>query len=155
MLSDTEDVGPSEVGTLAGQVAVVTGGGRGVGRAIACHLGAEGARVAVAARTENEVEKTVEVIERAGGAAMAFALDISDRAAVTDMAAEVERELGPVDLLVNDAAVVGPFGPSWEVQAEQWWRVLEINLYGPLLCVQAVLPGMTRRRRGRIVNLAS
>jgi NAD(P)-dependent dehydrogenase (short-subunit alcohol dehydrogenase family) len=122
---------------------------------IARHLSSVGARVAVVARTQGEVEGTVDLIEGAGGVAVAFALDVSDHAAVTGMVAETERRLGPIDLLVNDAAIVAPFGPSWEVEAEQWWRLLEVNLYGSFLCAHAVLPGMTKRRRGRIVNLAS
>jgi NAD(P)-dependent dehydrogenase (short-subunit alcohol dehydrogenase family) len=137
------------------QVAVVTGGGRGVGRAIACHLAGSGARVAVAARTRSDIDETVELITHAGGAAIAFDLDVTDRDAVTNMVAETERLWGPVDLLVNDAAVVAPFGPAWEIEPERWWRLLEVNLYGSFLCAHAVLGGMTRRRRGRIVNLAS
>jgi NAD(P)-dependent dehydrogenase (short-subunit alcohol dehydrogenase family) len=155
MLGGTADAGPIAVPPLANQVAVVTGAGRGVGRTIARHLSSEGARVAVVARTPGEVEETVDLIESAGGVAVAFALDVSDRAAVIGMVARTERRLGPIDLLVNDAAIVAPFGPSWEVDAEQWWRVLETNLYGSFLCAHAVLPGMTKRRRGRIVNLAS
>ena len=155
MLSESDNADPNAVPTLANQVAVVTGGGRGVGRTIACHLSAQGARVAVASRTQKEVEETVGLIERAGGAAIAFALDVADRESVASMVTETERQLGPVDLLVNDAAIVAPFGPSWEVDAEQWWRLLEINLYGSFLCAHAVLPGMTKRRRGRIINLGS
>ena len=79
MLSETGNADPNAVPTLANQVAVVTGGGRGVGRTIACHLTAQGARVAVASRTQKEVEETVGLIERAGGAAIAFALDVADR----------------------------------------------------------------------------
>ena len=98
----------------------MTRGGRGVGRAIARHLSSEGARVAVVARTLGEVEETVDLIESAGGVAVAFALDVFDRAAVTSMVVETERRLGPVHRLVNDAAIVAPFGPSWEVDADQW-----------------------------------
>jgi NAD(P)-dependent dehydrogenase (short-subunit alcohol dehydrogenase family) len=149
------DPAADEPSPLVDQVAVVTGGGRGVGRAIACLLGGRGAHVAVAARTASEVEETVDLIERAGGTAIAFALDVADREAVIAMVVETERRLGPVDLLVNDAAVVAPFGPAWEVEPERWWRLLEVNLYGSFLCAHAVLGGMIQRRRGRIVNLAS
>ena len=149
------DVGSGPGSSLADQVAVVTGGGRGVGRAIARHLGARGVRVAVAARTRSEVEGTVRLIEDAGGAALACPLDVTDREAVTHLVAETEARLGPVDLLVNDAAVVAPFGPSWEIDPERWWHLLEVNVYGSFLCARAVLPGMVARGAGRIVNLAS
>jgi NAD(P)-dependent dehydrogenase (short-subunit alcohol dehydrogenase family) len=155
MLSETGNTGPIAMPALMNQVAVVTGGGRGVGRTIARHLSSQGARVAVASRTQTEVEETVDLIERAGGTAIAFPLDVADRESVSDMVTETERRLGPVDLLVNDAGIVAPFGPSWEVDPDHWWRLLEVNLYGSFLCAHAVLPGMTRRRRGRIVNLAS
>ena len=155
MAIKAEDAGSGVPFALVDQVAVVTGGGRGVGRSIACHLGGRGARVAVAARTGSEIEETVGLIEHAGGTAIAFEVDVTDRDAVTTMVAETERLLGPVDLLVNDAAVVAPFGPSWEVEPDRWWRLLEVNLYGSFLCAHAVLGGMCLRRRCRIVNLAS
>ncbi len=155
MAGDSQDAGSGGVQPLTDQVAVVTGAGRGLGRAIARRLAAEGARVAVAARTRSQVEETAGLIERDGGSARAFALDITDEQAVAAMVVETELQFGPVDLLVNDAAIVTPFGPSWEVAPQDWWRLLEVNVYGSFLCAHAVLPGMTRRRRGRIVNLAS
>jgi NAD(P)-dependent dehydrogenase (short-subunit alcohol dehydrogenase family) len=69
--------------------------------------------------------------------------------------AEVERQFGPVDLLVNNAAVLTPLGQDWEVDVDEWWRTLEINVKGPFLCTQLVLPGMLGRRRGRIINVSS
>jgi NAD(P)-dependent dehydrogenase (short-subunit alcohol dehydrogenase family) len=155
MAGETEDARSDAVHPLLDQVAVVTGAGRGLGRVIARRLAARGARVSVAARTGNQVEETAGLIVQDGGSAQAFALDVADQQAVADMVAETERRFGPVDLLVNDAAIVTPFGRSWEVPAQDWWRLLEVNLYGTFLCAHAVLPGMTGRRRGRIVNLAS
>jgi NAD(P)-dependent dehydrogenase (short-subunit alcohol dehydrogenase family) len=140
---------------VAGQVAVVTGGGRGLGREVASRLAAEGVRVAVAARTQDELLETVRLIEEAGGEALQVTTDVADAAAVQTMISQVERDLGPVDLLVNGAAVIAPLGPAWEVSADQWWRLLEINLRGSFLCARAVLTKMTDRRRGRIVNVAS
>lgn len=140
---------------LDGQVAVVTGGGRGIGRAIAAALAEAGAAVAVLARSEDELAETVRLIEDAGGRAVAVVADVSDRRAVEEATARTERELGPVDLLVNNAAVATPVGPAWEVDADAWWRTVEINLRGPFVCARAVLPGMLSRRAGRIVNIVA
>lgn len=146
---------PGEERKLVGRVAVVTGGGRGLGRELARRLAAEGAQVAVAARSADQLDETVQLIEDAGEHATAFTVDVSDAEAVQHMIAMVERDAGPVDLLVNNAAVISPLGPVWEVAAEEWWRLLEINLFGTFLCARAVLGGMTRRGHGRIVNVAS
>jgi len=142
-------------GHLDGHVAIVTGGGRGLGRQIAQTLAAAGAKVAVVARSEDQLVETIAPIEHVGGRALAFPLDVADGRAVDQMVVEVERQLGPVDLLVNNAAVIPPLGPSWEVNPDEWWRTLEINLRGPFVCAHAVLRRMIGRRRGRIVNIAS
>ncbi len=141
---------------LTGQVALVTGGGRGIGRAIALALATEGAAVAVAARSENQLAETVTQVEQRGGCAAAFPMDVTDSQGVQSMVAQIEKTLGPVDLLVNNAAMGGEsVGPVAETDATAWWRVIEVNLRGPFLCCQAVLPGMTARQRGRIVNVSS
>jgi NAD(P)-dependent dehydrogenase (short-subunit alcohol dehydrogenase family) len=140
---------------LEGQVAFVTGGGRGLGRAFAETLAAAGAAVAVVARSASQVEETAADIVARGGSALALAVDVSDPAAVERAVQSVERELGPVDLLVNNAGVTGPIGPITETDPEQWWRCLEINLRGPFLCARGVLAGMIARGRGRIINVAS
>ena len=140
---------------LKGQVAVVTGGGRGIGRTIALLLAAAGASVAVFARTASDVTETAELIKQANGQSKAFALDVTDSQTVVRRIAEIEGSLGHVDLLVNNAATVGPIGPLWQSGLEDWWRVMDVNLRGPVLCFHAVLPGMISRRRGRIVNIVS
>jgi NAD(P)-dependent dehydrogenase (short-subunit alcohol dehydrogenase family) len=140
---------------LTGQVALVTGGGRGLGRAMALALAAAGARVAVVARSPDQLAQTAALIAGAGGRALAYPADVTDRQAVEEVVRRVERELGPVDLLVNNAGAGGPIGPLAESDPDDWWRCLEVNLRGPLLCAHAVLPGMLARRRGRIVNVAS
>jgi NAD(P)-dependent dehydrogenase (short-subunit alcohol dehydrogenase family) len=137
-------------GELEGQVALVTGGGRGIGRRIALELGAAGARVAVVARTREEVEATA---RETGG--LALQADVSDRASVERMVAETERELGPLDLLVANAGVGSQGGVTWEMPVEDWWRVFEINVLGVHLCCRAVIPGMLDRGRGRIVIMGS
>lgn len=135
---------------LADQIALVTGGGRGIGRWIAAELAAAGMRVAVAARTRAEVEEAAREI---GG--LAIEADVSDRDAVERMVAEVERELGPIDLLVNNAGIALWEERAWELDPADWWRVFEVNVLGPYLCCRAVLPGMIERERGRIVNTGS
>ncbi len=140
---------------LHGCVALVTGGGCGLGRAFAVALARNGMRVAVAARSANQLEETVELIRSEGHEAISVPTDVTLKAAVETMIDTVEAELGPVDLLVNSAGAGTPFGPTWELDAEEWWRTLETNVKGPLLCCNAVLHGMTERRRGRIINVAS
>jgi NAD(P)-dependent dehydrogenase (short-subunit alcohol dehydrogenase family) len=140
---------------LKGQIAIVTGGGRGIGRAIARGLAGAGASVAVVARSLDQLAGTVEDIVKMGGRAVAVPADVSDPEAIGRMLLEVERALGPVDLLVNNAGVSGPFGPIAQTDPGEWWRCQEVNLRGPLLCNRAVLPGMVARRRGRVINIAS
>lgn len=140
---------------LKDQVAVVTGGGRGIGRAVAQVLAQAGASVAVLARSAHELQQTVDLIAQAGGRAKAFVADVSDSEAVCRAFREVEQSLGPIDVLVNNAAVLRPFGPLWENDADEWWRGMEVNVRGPMLCARAVLPQMIARRRGRIINISS
>ena len=140
---------------LGGQVAIVTGGGRGIGRAMALALAKAGAAVAVVARSSDQLAETVALIEEAGGRAIAVTADVTDPQAAELMAKEVEQQLGPVDLLVNNAGAPPPVGPLWENDPDEWWRCIEVNLRGPFLCSRAVLPGMVTRRRGRIVTTAS
>jgi NAD(P)-dependent dehydrogenase (short-subunit alcohol dehydrogenase family) len=135
---------------LSGQVALITGGGRGIGASIARELAAAGARVAVAARTREQVEQVAQEI---GG--LAVELDVTDRKAVERMVTEVERELGPIDLLVANAGVSNDSGPLWESDPGEWWNVFEVNVLGVYLCCSAVLPGMLERGRGRVVITGS
>ena len=135
---------------LEGQVALVTGGGRGIGRLIARELADAGMRVAVAARSKDQVEETAQEI---GG--LAVTADVSKQEDVEAMIATVERELGPIDLLVNNAGVGLSRTLPWEEDPADWWHVFEINVLGAYLCSRAVLPGMVERGRGRIVNTGS
>jgi NAD(P)-dependent dehydrogenase (short-subunit alcohol dehydrogenase family) len=141
--------------SLAGHTAVVTGGGRGIGKAIAFELAARGAAVVVVARSADEIHSVTVEIERAGGRARAIAADVACAADVDRMIHEVERAFGAVDLLVNNAGLADPFGPTWETNPDDWWRAIEVNLRGPMLCSRGILPGMITRGRGRIVNVAS
>ena len=138
-----------------GQVALVTGGGRGIGRATAQALAAAGAAVGVLSRSQDQVAETVELVRNEGGRALAVPADVTDPRAVHNAVAEVGDKFGPVDLLVNGAGIQGPIGQDWEVDPDLWWRHLEINLRGPFVCATAVLPGMVARGTGRIVNVVS
>jgi len=138
------------VDRLDGQVALVTGGGRGIGAGIARELADAGAKVAVAARTRAQVEHVAREI---GG--VPLEVDVSDRASVDAMVIQAESELGPIDLLVANAGIGGPDGPTWEVDPDEWWRVLEVNVLGVHLCCSAVIPDMLQRGGGRIVITGS
>jgi len=140
---------------LDGQIAIVTGGGRGIGKAIALGLAKAGCSVAVVARSEDQLAETVREITHFGCRAISVNADVSDPAAVQGMVNQVEESLGSVDLLVNNAGLAGPIGPTWENDPDAWWRCLEVNLRGPMLCSRAVLPEMIARGGGRIVNVAS
>jgi NAD(P)-dependent dehydrogenase (short-subunit alcohol dehydrogenase family) len=136
-------------------VALVTGAGRGLGRAFALALAKNGMRVAVASRGRYELEATAASLCAAGTEAIAIPTDVTDAGAVRDMVAVAENKLGPIDLLINCAGVASPIGPTWESNCNDWWRNIEVNVRGPMLCSSAVIPGMIERRRGRIVNIAS
>ena len=138
---------------LAGEVAVVTGAGRGIGRAIALMQASEGAKIALIARTAAEIDAVAEEIAAQGGTARAYPLDIIDLGAVERTFATVERDLGPVSLLINNAGLFAAFGPIWTVDPETWWCDVETNIRGTFNCCRAALPGMVARKRGRIINM--
>ena len=131
-------------------VALVTGGGRGIGANIARELTEAGMKVAVTGRTAVQVEQ---VAWELGG--LGLTGDVSDRADVERWVNEVAAELGPIDLLVNNAGISGPFGTTWEADPDEWWHVFEVNVLGPFLCSRAVIPSMAARGGGRIVNTGS
>ena len=146
---------PVRGGSLAETVAIVTGGSRGIGRAIALALAREGAAVAISSRSTDELDRTLGELRAIDDRAIAVCCDVTDRAAVDDMVSGTELQLGPIDFLVNNAGSAGVIGPIWETDPDDWWREVEVNVRGPLLCARAVLPGMIARGRGRIVNMAS
>jgi len=142
---------------LAGKVAVVTGGGRGIGRAIALELAAAKVLVMVSARSTDQIEETVKLIEAAGGRAAACPADVSDLTAVKNMLAVTEAELGPPSVLVNNAGggVSGSGGPFETLEPERIIAGVERNLLSVMLLSRLVLPGMLERERGCIINVAS
>src|SRR5438034_6460881 len=131
-------------------VALVTGGGRGIGANIARELADAGMRVAVSARTRDEVEA---VAMEVGG--LAVVADVSQREDVERMVREVESELGAIDLLAANAGRNVTEPNAWEVDPDEWWNVLEVNVLGVYLSCRAVIPGMLRRSGGRIVITGS
>jgi 3-oxoacyl-[acyl-carrier protein] reductase len=135
---------------LEGQVALVTGGGRGIGRNIALELARAGARVAVAARTAEQVAATAADVD-----GLPIEADVSERESVERMVERTESGLGPIDLLVCNAGVSTREEAAWSTEPEEWWRVFEVNVLGVFLCCRAVVPRMLERGRGRIVNVAS
>jgi 3-oxoacyl-[acyl-carrier protein] reductase len=135
---------------LHGRVALVTGGGRGIGRNVAIELAGAGMKVAVSARSKDEIEETAAEV---GG--IAIQCDVSDRAQVERMVAETEEKLGPIDLLVANAGTAPDEDKAWEMEPSDWWRTFEVNVLGVYLCCRAVIPGMLERGSGRIVNVAS
>ncbi|MFQ5790498.1 MAG: SDR family NAD(P)-dependent oxidoreductase [Acidobacteriota bacterium] len=141
-------------GSFDPKVAIVTGAGRGIGRATALVLTSRGITVALAARTVPDVVAVENEIKEAGGRAFVVPTDVSVSAQVEELVEETERRAGPVDVLLNNAAVVEP-APVVETSETSWDRVLDINLKGAFLCTRAVLPSMIRRRRGRIINVSS
>jgi NAD(P)-dependent dehydrogenase (short-subunit alcohol dehydrogenase family) len=143
------------VGTLAGQAAIVTGAGRGFGKAIAKGLASEGASVALVARSRSDLDAVAQEIASTGGKAMATPADVTDRAQVERAVQEAEAALGPPSLLISCAGVGDPYGPVGLVDPDEWWRAQAVHLRGPLLFVSALLPGMRARRLGRIVIISA
>jgi len=138
------------------QVAIVTGAGRGIGRAVAQELAARGAGVVLVARTEEHVQEAANEIRAAGGVASACAADVADPEAVSAVVEHAERELGqPCEILVNAAGVTGPVDELADIDPEAWRSTIDINLNGVFLMCRAVLPGMRDRGSGRIVNVSS
>jgi 3-oxoacyl-[acyl-carrier protein] reductase len=140
---------------LKGRVALVTGGSRGIGRAIAISLAEAGAAVAVNYLSKAaEAHAVVAAIHKQGGRAISVGADVSKAAAVNGMVAGVERELGPIDMLINNAGIAIN-RPVEELTEEDFDLTMAVNLKSVFLCTQAVLPGMRKRRWGRIVNISS
>jgi NAD(P)-dependent dehydrogenase (short-subunit alcohol dehydrogenase family) len=139
---------------IAGQVALVTGGSRGIGLAIATRLGRMGARVAICARSAESLERAAEGLRRDAVENLAMAADVTRPAEVTALVERTRKSLGPVDILVNNAGV-GIFGPVQALRESDWDAVLDTNLKAVFLVSKEVAPEMIRRRTGQIINISS
>ncbi|GAA2830513.1 hypothetical protein GCM10010441_63770 [Kitasatospora paracochleata] len=143
-------------GSLAGQVALITGAGRGIGRDIAIGLAAEGMAVGLVGRTHPTLVETLRECVGHGARGVAVAADVTRPGNVREAVRAVERDLGPIDLLINNAGQIDRDEvPIWEVDSTQWWQVVETNLRGPFNLLRSVLPGMVERGHGRVINLNS
>jgi 2-hydroxycyclohexanecarboxyl-CoA dehydrogenase len=141
---------------LEGKVAIVTGAGQGIGKAIALRLSKEGASVAVVDLNPDTAEATAREITGAGGKAIAIKADVSNSAQVNEMAKQVVSELGTVDILVNNAAFVADLPQKFIDETEDYWdRVIAVCLKGNILCSRAVLDTMIEKQSGKIVNISS
>lgn len=139
---------------LDGAVAIVTGAGRGIGRAVAVEFARQGAAVVGCARTREEIEETASIIGTAGGRCLPVPADVADRRQVDGMVGEAIRRFGRVDLLFNNAARMPVINALWETDPDSWWDEVTVNLRGPMLCARAVLPAMMERDEGIIINMA-
>jgi NAD(P)-dependent dehydrogenase (short-subunit alcohol dehydrogenase family) len=140
---------------LAGKVAVVTGAGRGIGRAIALRYAAEGADIALAARSGEELEKVAAMIEQQGRRALSVVTDVRDPDQVMRLADVVLEKFDTVDILVNNSGVTGPTSVLWEVEPERWDETIRVNLTGVYLCCRAFLPSMIARQSGSVIVIGS
>jgi NAD(P)-dependent dehydrogenase (short-subunit alcohol dehydrogenase family) len=140
---------------LRDKVAIITGGGRGIGRATALALAREGAAVVLAARTAAEIEAVAREVRDLGVAALPVATNVAREEDIARLVQRTLEAFGRIDILVNNAGIGIPLRGVVDLGLDDWTRVLQINLTGPFLCAKAVLPTMIRQRSGKIINLAS
>ncbi len=137
------------------KVALITGSGRGMGRAISLGLAKNGVRVALTGRNQSLLDKTAKEIEEAGGNAKTFLLDVTDDRQAESVAKEVYEEWGGIDILVNNAGVILYDKPVWETTLDDWYFIMDTNLKGTFLTCKAVLPYMMQKGEGYIINIGS
>lgn len=140
---------------LEGKVLIITGGGQGIGRAIALRFAEEGAAVTVAGRTKENLEQVANDIRERGGRAITSITDVSDEQMVKQMVAATLDEFGAIDILVNNSGIAGPTAPVTEVSREDWDQTMAVNLTGAFLCAKHALPHMIEHQSGRIINITS
>lgn len=136
-----------------GRVALITGGGTGIGRAIAEDFAQAGFQVAICGRREEKLKETTEAIRAAGGTCFPIRADISDPKSVKALVDQCLQHFGQIDVLYNNAGSFTSIGGIWEVDVEEWWKDVTINLRGPMLTMNAVLPHMMKRNSGIIINM--
>lgn len=141
--------------TMTGKCALVTGGGRGIGQEIAYQLAESGVRLALVARSEDQLAETVGKIRARGQEAVPFTADLSDPTAVPALLDRIVAETGPIEMLINNAATIGPLSPSVSVDPSDWARSVALNLVSPAALTFAVLPQMLKAGWGRIINVST
>ena len=139
---------------LTGKTALITGAGRGIGRAIARAYAQEGAVLALAARSLDELEQTASETRSLGAESFVVRVDVTQQSSVDSMAERALERLGRVDILVNNAGIVGPIGALEDNDVDAWLRTIQVNLVGTYLCCRAVIPAMAANGGGRIINLS-
>ncbi len=140
---------------LANTVAIVTGAGRGLGRAVALRFAREGARIVICSRTPKDVETVAIEIRREGGEVLALKADVSQERDVDRLVAMTLGTFSKIDVLVNNAGVLTPKAPIDRVKVTDWETTMAVNLRGPFLCIRAVLPHLRTQRSGSIINVSS
>ncbi len=140
---------------LDGKVSIVTGGGRGIGLAIALSFAAEGSAVVVSGTSKNALDDAAQEIRKRGGRALSHIADVADESHVRALVEASLNEFGQIDILVNNAGIAGPTALVTDVKLEDWERTLAVNLTGAYLCAKHALPHMIARGGGRIVNITS
>src|ERR1700680_1576830 len=140
---------------LSGKVAVITGGGRGIGRAISLKFAGEGAAIMLAARTQSQIDAVAKEISDAGGRAAAVTADVAEEKHCERLIRAAEAQFGRVDILVNNGGEYGPVKPVEEIAPPEWDRVIAVHLRGAYLLTRLVLPGMYARGSGVILNISS
>ena len=140
--------------SLRGKNALVTGAGKGIGRAIALTLAQEGVNVGLLARTASQLQEVATQIQNMGVKASVVTADVADLAAVSAAAERVKQELGPIDILINNAGT-GRFGKFLELEPAEWENIIRVNLLGVYYATRAVLPDMIQRQTGDIINISS
>lgn len=140
---------------LAGKVALITGGGRGIGAAIAVKLAASGASIVVCGRTQSHIDQTASRISSAGGHAEAIAADVSDWKSLSALAQKMQQSHGKLDILVNNAGIGGFGGPLHQMPLEKWDAVMNTNLRGVFYAIRAFVPLLVSAEGGHIINISS
>ena len=139
---------------LENRVAIITGAGRGIGRAVALAYATEGARLALAARNREELEETARQAEALGATVCVIPTDVTDQAQVKNMARVALERFSRIDVLVNNAGIAGPVGPIQDNAVASWIETVQVNLIGTFLCCREVLPAMLSQDQGKIINLS-
>jgi 3-oxoacyl-[acyl-carrier protein] reductase len=153
-LIDTTDTERHGKRPLSGEVALVTGASRGIGRAIAQRLASLGASVAICGRDPEALAKSASSLEESGARVFSRATDVTNSSEIADLVGQTEAALGPITILVNNAGI-GLFGPAHEKTEAEWDRVLDTNLKSVFLVSRAVVPSMIRQKKGDIINISS